>query len=86
MNDLKNLTTVIIRLQAMSFILMAIVHWALVLTEILINSLKSASHQVVNYEPYLILSFLYLLIGVVLWIRSRSLADYFIRSVPDSDE
>ena len=78
MNDLKKLTIVIIRIQALSILLVAIIQWVIILTGILIASLKTVPSQYVNYEGLLISSILYFVVSVIVWARSKSLAEYFI--------
>ena len=84
MNNLKKLVVIIIRLQALAIILSAVIQWCIIAVSIIIASLYP--NKVANYEPYLISSIAYLVIGTVLFARSKSLANYFIAGVEDEKE
>jgi hypothetical protein len=83
MNDLKKLVIIIIRLQALAIILVAVIQWCIIAASIIIAALNP--NRVANYESYLISSIMYLIVGLVLYARSKSLASYFIVSVKDSE-
>ncbi|MDQ2746988.1 MAG: hypothetical protein M3T96_06995 [Acidobacteriota bacterium] len=84
MNNLKKLVIIIIRLQGLAIILNAVIHWCIIAVSIIMASLNP--NKVVNYEPYLISSIAYLIIGAILLARSKSLANYFIAGVEDDGE
>jgi riboflavin transporter FmnP len=83
MKDLKKLTIIFIRIQALSFVLMALFQWALLATSLLVISLKSVPSELANFEVSLASGIIFLLFGVILWARSRSLSNYFVASVSD---
>ena len=83
MNNLKKLVTIIIRLQALAIILTAIIQWGIIAVSIILASLKP--NTVANYETYLISSIMYLIVGLILYARSKSLASYFIAGL-EGDE
>ena len=85
MNDLKKLTIIIIRLQSVSLVLVGLIQWGILATMLLITSLKSQPSEVSNFEAFFISSVFYFIVGVILWARSKSLANYFIRGVPSED-
>ncbi len=84
MDNLKKLVIILIRLQALAVVLIAIIQWCIIAVSIIIASLYP--NKVANYEPYLISSIIYLVIGVILFARSKSLANYFIAGVEDDNE
>ncbi len=81
MDNLNKITIIIIRLQALAFILSGLLYWAVIAGTFVIASLSDVPSTVENYTSYLMISVGYLLVGVILYARSRSLADYFIRGV-----
>lgn len=83
MKDVSTLTIIFIRVQALSFLLMGLFQWALLATSLLIVSLKSQSAELANFEISLASGIVFLIFGVILWARSRSLAAYFLASVAD---
>ena len=83
MKDLKKLTIIFIRIQALSFVMMALFQWALLAASLLVISLKSAPSELANFEISFASGIIFLLFGVILWARSRSLADYFVASIAD---
>ncbi len=84
MNNLKKLVIILIRLQALAIILVAIIQWCIIAVLIIIAAFNP--NKVVNYEVFLISSITYLIIGLILFARSKSLANYFIASVEDVEE
>ena len=86
MYNIKKLIVIIIRLQALAFILQAIALWSMIAIGIVAASLQSVPSQFSNYESSLILSIVYMVIGLILYIRSRSLAVYFINSIQEDKE
>ncbi|MCC6329440.1 MAG: hypothetical protein IT174_13070 [Acidobacteria bacterium] len=83
MSDLKKLTIVFIRVQALSFVLMGLFQWALLATSLVVISLRSVQSELANFEVSFAGGILFLLFGLILWFRSRSLANYFVTSVAD---
>lgn len=75
-----------IRLQALAFILQAIAQWALIAVGFVIAALKEVPSKLENYENLLIYSVIYLIIGLILYARSKSLAGHFVRGVSDEEE
>ena len=84
MNNLKKLVIILIRLQALAIILIAIIQWCIIAVSVIVASLSP--NKAANYEVYLISSIMYLVIGLILFARSKSLANYFIASVADVEE
>lgn len=85
MNNLKKLITIIIRLQALGFVLQAIAMWATILIGILVASLQAVPSEFANYGFILMTSIVYLIIGLILYARSKSLASYFISGFQDEE-
>jgi hypothetical protein len=85
MDNIKKLTIVMIRLQALAIILMGLIQWGVVAGMILISSLKAVPTVMENYEAYIISSIFYFLVGFILWVRSKSLASYFIGGLQNND-
>ena len=85
MNDLKKLTIVIIRLQALAIFLTALIQWGIMLTGILLSSLR-AKHAEYNNEVFVISSILYLIVSITMWARSKALAGYFINGLEDEQQ
>lgn len=81
MNDLKKITIIFLRIQAVCFILMALMQWGMVSAMLLIASLKETPSQLENFEFMLLFGGFYFLVGFVLYARSRSLAKYFVAAV-----
>ena len=86
MNNIKKLIVIIIRIQAIGFMLQAIAVWSMIAVGIISASLQAVPSQLSNYESSLILSIIYLIIGLILYLRSKSLAAYFINAVQDDEE
>jgi hypothetical protein len=84
MSDIKKITIILIRVQAFGFILLAIMQWGIIATLILLASLRETPNVIANYEYLLISSIFYLVIGIILYARSESLASHFISSVQNS--
>lgn len=78
MNDVKKIITIIIRLQALAFFLQAIIYWCLIAVRLITAAISPGSNNYFYYEPYLISSIGHLVISVILYARSKSLAGYFI--------
>ncbi len=85
MNEIKKITIILVRIQAMSFVLMGLFQWAMLATSLLVISLKSVPSEVANFEVSLASGIIFLIFGVILWARSRSLASYFVASVANSE-
>ena len=85
MKELNKLTTILLRVQALAFVLTGLFQWALLATSLLVISLKSAPSELANFEVSFASGVIFLLFGVVLWARSRSLAGYFVASVSDDN-
>ena len=85
MNNDKKIVTILIRLQALAFILQAIAQWALIAVGIISAALQAVPSRLENYESLLIYSVIYLIIGLILYVRSKSLADYFVKGLPDEE-
>ncbi|HEX8288206.1 MAG TPA: hypothetical protein VF556_09425 [Pyrinomonadaceae bacterium] len=85
MNNLKKLITIIIRLQALAFFLQAIAMWATILIGILVASLQAVPSELANYGVVLITSIVYMVIGLILYARSKSLASHFINGFRDEE-
>lgn len=81
MKDLNKITIIFIRVQALSFVVMALFQWALLATSLLVISLKSAPSELANFEVSFASGIIFLVFGFALWVRSRSLADYIVVSV-----
>lgn len=84
MNNFKKLITIIIRLQALAIILVAIIQWGIIAVSIIIASLSP--NRAFNFDAYLISSVMYLIVGSILYARSKSLANYLIAGLPDETE
>ena len=80
MNNVEKIITVIIQLQALAFFLQAISQWCLIAVEIISASLQAVPSKLTNYEALLEYSVIYLIISLILYFRSRSLARYFVSS------
>lgn len=83
MTDLTKLVVIIVRLQALGFLLSAVAHWALLASFIVIASLRGTNVTSAASETYGVLSLIYLVIAVILYFRSRSLASYLIKGVAE---
>ncbi|MEP6944938.1 MAG: hypothetical protein ABJA02_03410 [Acidobacteriota bacterium] len=81
MDSLKKYTIIVIRLQALGFILAGVIYWIVIAGLIVIASLQSVPSNVSNLSPLVLTGLGYLLVGIILYARSRSLADYFVRAV-----
>jgi hypothetical protein len=66
-----------VRLQAIAFLLQALALWCLIAVGFVMAALNKVPSYLSNYENSLILSFIYFVIGFILYARSRSLAKYF---------
>lgn len=84
MNDFEKIVIILIRLQALSFILMAMVYWGIIAVAIIIASLDPK--RVANYETLLITSIFSLVVGLILYARSKSLANYFIAGLQKDEQ
>jgi hypothetical protein len=80
MDNLNKLVILIIRLQALGFILVGLIYWVVLAGSTVIASLQNESGKT-NYSEYIIIIGCHLLVGIILYARSRSLAGYFIRGV-----
>lgn len=85
MDNIKKLTIVMIRLQALAIILMGLIQWGVVAGVILIASLKAVPTMIENHEAYILSSFFYFFVGFILWVRSKSLANYFVGGLKNDD-
>lgn len=81
MDNLKKLTILIIRLQALAIVLVGLIYWAVIAGTIIFASVKNIPTTTGGYTTYAISSACYLLVGAILYARSRSLAGYFLRGV-----
>ena len=81
MNDLRKITIILLRVQAVCFVIMAIIQWAIIAGMILIASLRTVPSRLENFEYMLLTGGIYFLVGFILYARSRSLASYFVRAV-----
>lgn len=81
MDNLNKLVIILIRLQALAFILAGLIYWVVIAGIFVIASLESVPSTVNDYTAYFLTSVAYLLVGIILYARSRSLADYFMRGV-----
>jgi len=81
MENLNKLTVILIRLQSLVLILAGLIYWCLIAGLILIESVEGTQKMVNSYIPYIILGISYIVFGIILYARSRSLAHYFIRGV-----
>ena len=81
MDNLKKLSIIIIRLQALAIILVGLIYWAVIAGNIILASVKNIPTTPDGYAGYAISSACHLLVGIILYARSRSLAVYFIRGV-----
>ncbi len=86
MTNIKKLIVIIIRLQALAFILQAIAMWCMIAVGFVTAAFQSVPSSFSNYESSLILSIVYLVIGLILYLRSKSLARYFINALDDDEE
>ena len=86
MTNIKKLVVIFIRLQALAFILQAIALWSMIAVGFVAAAFQSVPSRFSNYESSLILSIVYLVIGSILYFRSRSLARYFINALDDDEE
>lgn len=86
MTDIKKLITVIIRINALAIILQAMALWSVIAVGIVSASLQSAPSKLSNYDSSLTLSVVYLIIGLILYARSKPLAVYFISDLQDKNE
>ena len=81
MDNLKKLTLIIIRLQSLIMIIIGLMHWFMIAGLILIESIQGTRSETSAYIGYFIIGITYILFGIILYARSRSLAHYFVRSV-----
>jgi len=86
MNDYKKLIVIIIRIQALGFILSAVIVWFTIAVQFVIASLKTVPSQLSNYEGLLTTGIGYLIVGLILYARSKSLANYFISGLQDDKD
>lgn len=86
MNDLKRITIIILRIQAVCFVIMALIQWAIIAGMLLIASLRETPSQLENFEFMLLFGALYFLVGFILYARSRSLANHFVAAVEGDAE
>jgi hypothetical protein len=86
MNSVEKIITIIIRLQALAFLLQAISHWVVIAIGIIEAALQPVPGRIANYETVLIFSIVYLVIAFILYIRSKSLAHYFIRGLENAED
>ena len=85
MNELKKITIVFLRIQAVCFVLMGLLQWGVIAGMILIASLRETPSQLENFEFMLLYGAFYFLVGFVLYARSRSLAGHFVAAVETRD-
>jgi hypothetical protein len=84
MDNLRKLTIIMIRLHALGFFLAGLIHLSVVGGLIVFEIVRDASPalgMIYGYMIYVFTGFAYLFVAVILYATSRSLANYFIRSV-----
>ena len=85
MNDLKKITIIFLRVQAVCFVLMALMQWGMISAMLLFASLRETPSKLENFEFMLLYGAFYFLVGFILYARSRSLAGHFVAAVETRD-
>jgi hypothetical protein len=87
MNNYQKIATICIRSTALGMFLTAFVLWGVVAVGILLSGFGVNSIAALGAEAYFIQSVFFLLLGIVLYARSKSLAKYIVEGLlDDADE
>lgn len=78
MSDYKKIATIIIRISGVTFILSGILDTGILVTGILLMSLELIPKDAFAYEIYSVQAVFFLLGGLILYKRSKSLANSIV--------
>jgi hypothetical protein len=82
MTNLTKIAVVVLRIQAFGLVLYAIIDWGIISAGALLStSLGLISPLSVAFEARFLQSGFFLLAGIILYLRSRSLAEYFVEGL-----
>ena len=86
MNNYRNIATIVIRAFACYLLLFVAIEWGIIAAGILLSIFRIFSRNPVAYEARLLSSVFYLIAGLVLYARSKSIASRITESLPDDSD
>jgi hypothetical protein len=86
MNNYQKIAAIFIRVSGLTFMLSAILDLGIIAAGIFLISLEVIPRDVFAYETYFLQSFFFLIGGLILYVRSKSLANSIVSGLMDDKE
>lgn len=83
MNNYQKIATIFLRVSGLTFMLSAILDVGIVVASIFLMSIEVIPRDALAYETYFLQSFFFLIGGLILYVRSKSLANSIIDGLQD---
>lgn len=85
MNNYQKIAAIVIRVSAITFLLSTLIDAGIVSVGFLLISLERIPREVLVHEIYILQGTFSLVIGIILYVKSESLARYIIDDLQDEE-
>ena len=85
MNNYQNIATIFIRVSALCIFMYAVMEWGIIAAGILLSTFQIIKPTSMAFDTRFITSIFYLLVALILFVRSKSLAGYIVEGLVDAE-